>query len=64
MIKLIRNLKNNTSGASAAEYALIVAILGGFVVAGANLFGTSLKGAFTSSAGALNTAAAAATGTP
>lgn len=49
MIKLFRNLKNNTSGASAAEYALIVAVLGGFVVAGATTFGGSLGNAFATS---------------
>ena len=53
MIKFIRNLKKNTSGASAAEYALIVAVLGGFVVVGANLFGTSLQNALTVSGGEL-----------
>jgi pilus assembly protein Flp/PilA len=46
MIKFIRNLKKNTSGASAAEYALITAVLGGFVVAGATAFGGGLTGAF------------------
>ncbi|MFZ4688889.1 MAG: Flp family type IVb pilin [Polymorphobacter sp.] len=43
MMKLLRNLKTNTSGASAAEYALIVAVLGGLVVAGATYFGNSMK---------------------
>jgi pilus assembly protein Flp/PilA len=42
MVKILNNLKNNKSGASAAEYALIVAVLGGFVVGGASLFGQSL----------------------
>ena len=43
MMKLVRNLKKNTSGASAAEYALIVAVLGGLVVAGATFFGRGLR---------------------
>jgi pilus assembly protein Flp/PilA len=43
MMNLVRNLKKNTSGASAAEYALIVAVLGGLVVAGATYFGTNLR---------------------
>ena len=43
MMNLVRNLKKNTSGASAAEYALIVAVLGGLVVAGATYFGGELK---------------------
>ena len=43
MIKILKNLKSNKSGASAAEYALIVAVLGGFVVLGAQAFGGSLE---------------------
>lgn len=42
MMKILNNLKKSKSGASAAEYALIVAVLGGFVVGGASLFGQSL----------------------
>lgn len=42
MMKILKNLKGNKSGASAAEYALIVAVLGGFVVAGATTFGSAL----------------------
>lgn len=49
MIKLLRSLKVSKSGASAAEYALILAVMGGFVVAGTVLFGTSLKTSLTSS---------------
>ena len=55
MMKLLRNLKNNTSGASAAEYALIVAVLGGLVVAGATAFGGSLSNALTDSGAAIET---------
>lgn len=43
MMKILKNLKLNKSGASAAEYALIVAVLGGLVVTGANAFGGSLN---------------------
>lgn len=53
MLKLIRNLKKNTSGASAAEYALIVAVLGGFVVAGATAFGGGLGTAMDQSGDAI-----------
>lgn len=49
MMKILNSLKNNKSGASAAEYALIVAVLGGFVVLGATTFGTSLNAAFKTS---------------
>lgn len=64
MIKLFRNLKNNTSGASAAEYALIVAVLGGFVVLGANAFGGSLQTAFTTSGTALESKVTSGIGAP
>ena len=47
MMKILKNLKGNKSGASAAEYALIVAVLGGFVVLGATAFGGSLETAMT-----------------
>jgi pilus assembly protein Flp/PilA len=53
MLKILNNLKNNKSGASAAEYALIVAVLGGFVVGGATLFGGSLNTAMENSGDAL-----------
>lgn len=55
MMNLVRNLNNNTSGASAAEYALIVAVLGGLVVAGATAFGGSLSTALTDSGAAIET---------
>ena len=53
MIKLLRSIKTNNSGASAAEYALIVAVMGGLVVAGAVAFGGSLKNTFTKNGAAL-----------
>lgn len=53
MMKILNNLKNNKSGASAAEYALIVAVLGGFVVGGASLFGQSLTDTMAQTGGAL-----------
>jgi pilus assembly protein Flp/PilA len=49
MMKLIRGINKDTSGASAAEYALIVAVLGAAVVIGATTFGTGLKTAFSNS---------------
>ena len=54
MMKILKALKGNKSGASAAEYALIVAVLGGFVVVGATNFGTSLQGAMTDTGTALD----------
>ena len=57
MMKLLRSIKTNNSGASAAEYALIVAVMGGLVVAGAVAFGGSLKTGMTTTGKALETAA-------
>lgn len=54
MMKMINNLKKSKSGASAAEYALIVAVLGGFVVGGATLFGQQLTNTLNDSANTLN----------
>jgi pilus assembly protein Flp/PilA len=53
MMKLLRSIKTNTSGASAAEYALIVAVMGGLVVAGAVAFGGSLSNSMTNSGTAI-----------
>lgn len=57
MMKFLRSFKTDTSGASAAEYALIVAVMGGLVVAGALAFGGSLKTANTSNGAAVTTEA-------
>jgi pilus assembly protein Flp/PilA len=46
MMKFLKALKSNKSGASAAEYALILAILGGITVTGAGLVGDGLTDAF------------------
>ncbi len=54
MMKLIAKLAKNTDGASAAEYALIVAVLGGLVVAGATAFGGALNTSMAKNGNALN----------
>lgn len=62
MMKILNALKSNKSGASAAEYALIVAVLGGFVVLGATTFGTSLSTAMGTSGTELEAQATAGAG--
>ena len=64
MINLVRNLKKNTSGASAAEYALIVAVLGGLVVAGATFFGNGLRDGMQNSGTAIKAASPAGIAPP
>lgn len=55
MINFVRTLKNSKSGASAAEYALIVAVMGGLVVAGASFFGRDLAQGLENSGDAIDT---------
>lgn len=43
MTKLLQNLKNSNAGASAAEYALIIALVGVAIVAGATVLGTNIN---------------------
>ena len=58
MMKILRNLKTNKSGASAAEYALMVAVMGGLVVAGVTALGGGFKTAMTAEGTSLNTTTA------
>ena len=57
MTKFFKLVANSKSGASAAEYALIVAVMGGLVVAGVTLLGGSFKTALTTSGTHLETSA-------
>lgn len=45
MMKLLKNIKLDKSGASAAEYALMIAVMGAAVVAAVGLLGGSITGA-------------------
>ncbi len=60
IIKLLKSIKTDENGASAAEYALIVAVLGAAVVAGALAFGGSLTTAMTNTGTAVTAQAPAA----
>ena len=57
MTKLFTMAATSKSGASAAEYALIVAVMGGLVVAGVTLLGGSFKTALGTSGTHLETSA-------
>lgn len=50
MMKLLRSIKVSRSGASAAEYALILAIVGGGIVIAALALQGSISGALGSAA--------------
>jgi Flp pilus assembly pilin Flp len=43
MTTLLRSLKANKNGASAAEYALIISLIGLVIVAGAGLLGNAIN---------------------
>lgn len=47
MTKLLRTIKSNKSGASAAEYALMIALIGGAIILAATTLGTNVKKVFT-----------------
>lgn len=50
---ILKRLLASTSAASATEYALIIAVLGGLVVAGTTAYGGSLNTALTNNGKAL-----------
>lgn len=47
MTKLIREFMRDDSGAAAAEYVLLLAVLGGGIAAGALYFGGKINGSLT-----------------
>ena len=55
MTKLLRALKTSNAGASAAEYALIISLIGVAIIVGATALGTAINGR-------LNTTATSITG--
>ena len=54
MREMLRDFWNDDSGASAAEYALILAIVGTAIAAAAVYLGNTISGAMNSSAGCIN----------
>lgn len=50
MMKLLKRIRVSKSGASAAEYALILAVIGGGIVVAAIALKTSISGAIDKSA--------------
>lgn len=59
MMKLLRNIKLNKSGASAAEYALMIALIGGVIVAAATALGGNMKTTFSNFSDKMATASTA-----
>ena len=55
MTKLLQTLKSSKSGASAAEYALIISLIGLVIVVGAGLLGTAINNNFSTAATKINT---------
>jgi pilus assembly protein Flp/PilA len=54
MTKFFRDFVRDESGAAAAEYALILAIVGGLIAAASLTLGTSISGAMTEAAGVID----------
>jgi len=54
MSKLLQKLKTSKSGASAAEYALIIALIGLIIVGGAGLLGNAINNNYSNAATAIN----------
>jgi pilus assembly protein Flp/PilA len=52
----IKNFLSDESGASAAEYVLILALIGVVIIVGAGLIGQSMNTAMTTTAGKIDTA--------
>ena len=50
MTNLLRKLKTSKSGASAAEYALIISLIGLVIVAGAGLLGNAINANYSGAA--------------
>jgi pilus assembly protein Flp/PilA len=50
MTNLLRKLKVSKSGASAAEYALIISLIGLVIVAGAGLLGNAINNNYSGAA--------------
>lgn len=61
MTKLIRNFMNDESGAAAAEYALILAIVGAAIGGAAFLLGGEVKTSIAGAAGKVKTCGAQST---
>jgi len=55
MMKLLKRVRVSKSGASAAEYALILAVIGGGIVVAAVALKTSIAGAIGGSATTIST---------
>jgi len=56
MTKLIKNFLTDNSGAAAAEYALILAVIGSGIAVAAMALGTEIQTAITRTTGELRTA--------
>lgn len=57
MTKLLRKIRIDNSGASAAEYALMIALIGGVIVIAAASLGTNMSAVFTTFAAKVTTPA-------
>ena len=61
MIKLVNSLRFNEAGAAAAEYALILAVVGGGIAGAALILGQDISAAMTRASGYITAVLPAAT---
>ena len=54
MVKLVKSLRRDEAGAAAAEYALILAVVGGGIAVAALVLGQSIAGAMTRATAFIN----------
>ena len=54
MLKLLKSVRRDNLGAAAAEYALILAVVGGGIAVAALALGTSISGAMGRATGFIN----------
>ena len=54
MVELLNGIRRNESGAAAAEYALILAVVGGGIAVAATLLGTNIAAVITRISGYIN----------
>ena len=61
MLKLIKSVRHDEAGAAAAEYALILAVVGGGIAGAALLLGSNIAGAMGRASGYITAVLPAAT---
>lgn len=62
LVQTVKHFWNDESGVTAVEYAILVAVLGGAILAAAQVLGPAIKTAFTNTSTTISGAGAGASG--